>query len=149
MSCDSHVKLPSFIDLYEMDSVPVSRTSVAWGACRPLGLAKQTWHFGRISSLWSSAPPGPPENTDLTCFPSSGLQTEPNKYAAQCCQKTRHLTSLLQQPLTPAVCPSGRPAVTVPEFTGAFPAAPKGYFHSTVLHLRPHSSSPLGAPHSG
>lgn len=47
---------------------------------------------------------------------------------------------------TTAVCPSGRPAVTVPEFTGAFPAV----WTAISIHCpAPPHQQPLGAPHFG
>lgn len=141
VSYDSDVKLLPSINMFETKSGPSSRARMALGARCWRSHAKPTWHFGRISSHRSSAPPGPPENTDPACFPSSGLQTEPNKI---CCRVLPRGPSLNVIPTTTntttAVRLSSKPAVTVPEFTGAFPAGLDGYFHSTVLH--PHTSYP-------
>lgn len=119
---------------------------MAQDACHCRCHAKQTWHFDRISSLRSSAPPGPPENIEPACFPSSGPQTETKlkkKKSRNVRPKSPSLNVVLlqqQPPATTAVRPAGRPTVTVPEFTGAFPAVPDSYFHCYVLH--PHTSNP-------
>lgn len=120
---------------------------MVWVACHCHNHTKPTWHFGRMSSLWSFAPPGPLENMDLACFPSAGPQTDPNKI---CCivlpkDPSFHVTPTTTAATT-AACPSGRPMVTVPEFTGAFPAVRAAI---SIQCPPPPHQQPLGALHFG
>lgn len=105
----------------------------------------------RHGILTESPPSGPPLPQDLPRTSNqlvSHLQGHKQKQKKK--KKSRNVRPkspslnvvLLRQqpPATTAVRPAAGPTVTVPEFTGAFPAVPDSYFHCNVLH--PHTSNP-------
>lgn len=103
--------------------------------------AKPTWHFGRISSLWSLAPPGPLENMDPACFPSAGPQTELNKVCCTVLPKGPSLsvTPTNNPPLLQLYVHQAGLQSLSQNLEGHSPRSGR-LFPSTVLH--PHTSSP-------
>lgn len=102
--------------LFETKSVPLDRTCMAQGACR-----------GRQGILAESPPSGPPLPQDLSrtwnqlVSHLQGHKQNRKKYCVLPKGPSFNVTTATTAATT-AVRSSGRPAVTVPEFTGAFPA---------------------------